>query len=317
MANGKDIRFKHSWWQVLRAVTRDIRDEVMCAIFSYGMEQTEPDELSDMAKGLFAQIRTDIDEHAAHEEEVREKRRNAGHLGAVKTNASRWGEDRQKSANVGKSRQMSANADENTQNGTFLSANADNSSANVGKSRQMSANADENTQNGTFLSANADNSSANVGKSRQMPIVSPDPSTMQNNIYNYIISRHDDGTRTHTYAMVVGWLTDDPEAIKLLFWRAGVTKDRSEEEQLQLMAEYVDAYYEQNEFATDWQQKGRRDTKSHFSSWVRVRYKKLTEDGTASKPTATGGRSRTTAGEAYDAIAVGIAIANAEDGTAE
>ena len=286
MANGKDIRFKHSWWQVLRAVTRDIRDEVMCAIFSYGMEQTEPDELSDMAKGLFAQIRTDIDEHAAHEEEVREKRRNAGHLGAVKTNASRWGEDRQKSANVG-------------------------------KSRQMSANADENTQNGTFLSANADNSSANVGKSRQMPIVSPDPSTMQNNIYNYIISRHDDGTRTHTYAMVVGWLTDDPEAIKLLFWRAGVTKDRSEEEQLQLMAEYVDAYYEQNEFATDWQQKGRRDTKSHFSSWVRVRYKKLTEDGTASKPTATGGRSRTTAGEAYDAIAVGIAIANAEDGTAE
>ena len=258
----------------------------MCAIFSYGMEQTEPDELSDMAKGLFAQIRTDIDEHAAHEEEVREKRRNAGHLGAVKTNASRWGEDRQKSANVG-------------------------------KSRQMSANADENTQNGTFLSANADNSSANVGKSRQMPIVSPDPSTMQNNIYNYIISRHDDGTRTHTYAMVVGWLTDDPEALKLLFWRAGVTKDRSEEEQLQLMAEYVDAYYEQNEFATDWQQKGRRDTKSHFASWVRVRYKKLTEDGTASKPTATGGRTRTTAGEAYDAIAVGIAIANAEDGTAE
>jgi len=286
MANGKDIRFKHSWWQVLRAVTRDIRDEVMCAIFSYGMEQTEPDELSDMAKGLFAQIRTDIDEHAAHEEEVREKRRNAGHLGAVKTNASRWGEDRQKSANVG-------------------------------KSRQMSANADENTQNSTFLSANADNSSANVGKSRQMPIVSPDPSTMQNNIYNYIISRHDDGTRTHTYAMVVGWLTDDPEAIRLLFWRAGVTKDRSEEEQLQLIAEYVDAYYEQNEFATDWQQKGRRDTKSHFASWVRVRYKKLTEDGTASKPTATGGRSRTTAGEAYDAIAVGIAIANAEDGAAE
>lgn len=286
MANGKDIRFKHSWWQVLRAVTRDIRDEVMCAIFSYGMEQTEPDELSDMAKGLFAQIRTDIDEHAAHEEEVREKRRNAGHLGAVKTNASRWGEDRQKSANVG-------------------------------KSRQMSANADENTQNGTFLSANADNSSANVGKSRQMPIVSPDPSTMQNNIYNYIISRHDDGTRTHTYAMVVGWLTDDPEVLKLLFWRAGVTKDRSEEEQLQLMAEYVDAYYEQNEFATDWQQKGRRDTKSHFASWVRVRYKKLTENGTESKPTATGGRTRTTAGEAYDAIAVGIAIANAEDGTTE
>jgi hypothetical protein len=286
MQKGKDIRFKHSWWQSLRLFTRDVRDEVFCAICEYGMEQKEPEELSDMARGIFSQIRIDIDERTAHEDQVRETRKRTGRLGAAKTNAIRWGESQQ-------------------------------TSANVGKSRQMSANADENTQNGTFLSANADNSSANVGKSRQMPIVSPDPSTMQNNIYNYIISRHDDGTRTHTYAMVVGWLTDDPEALKLLFWRAGVTKDRSEEEQLQLMAEYVDAYYEQNEFATDWQQKGRRDTKSHFASWVRVRYKKLTEDGTASKPTATGGRTRTTAGEAYDAIAVGIAIANAEDGTAE
>ena len=283
MRNDKDITFKQAWWLSLGAMTRDLRDEVLCAICSYAFDQQEPEFTNQLAQGIFVQIRADIDVEREHAEQVRESRRRSGSVGGQRSSEVRWGTSKQ-----------------SKQNKQMLTSQA---------------NAYENTQNDDNSSANANNCKQN----KQMLTTPPVPPTMQNNnnIYNYIISRHDDDTRTHTYAMVVGWLTDDPEAIKLLFWRAGVTKDRSEEEQLQLMAEYVDAYYEQNEFATDWQQKGRRDTKSHFASWVRVRYKKLTEDGTASKPTATGGRTRTTAGEAYDAIAVGIAIANAEDGATE
>ena len=106
MQKGKDIRFKHSWWQSLRLFTRDVRDEVFCAICEYGMEQKEPEELSDMARGIFSQIRIDIDERTAHEDQVRETRKRTGRLGAAKTNAIRWGESQQTSANVGKSRQM-------------------------------------------------------------------------------------------------------------------------------------------------------------------------------------------------------------------
>ncbi len=277
MKKGKDIRFKHAWWQSLRTFSREVRDEVFCAICEYGMEQTEPEQLSDMARGIFSQIRIDIDERTAHEEQVRETRKRTGHLGAVKTNAMRWGESQQKSANVGKSRQMSANAD-----GT--------------------------AQNDAELSANADNLSANVGKSRQMPIVSPDPSTMQNNIYNYIFS-HSHNACAQGFDTVLGWLVDDTERLKLEFYRLGLLTNTDNDECARVIAPYVDAFFEQNDYSADWERKGRRDTKAHFSSWVR-RHKNLEENGTT-RPTETG-RTRTTAGEAYDAIAVGIAIAEAE-----
>ena len=282
MQNGKDIRFKHSWWLVLSAFTRDIRDEVVCAICEYGMEQKEPENLSDTARGIFAQIRTDIDERAAHEDRVRETRKQAGHLGAMKTNAARWGDCQQKSANVGKSRQMSANADE--------SNNSD-----------------------PISSANADNLSANVGKSRQMPTVPPYPPTMQNNIYNYILT-HSHNAHAQGFEVVLGWLTDDIERLQLQFYRLGIITDQKDDEAAKVILPYVDAYFEQNDFAADWERKGRKDTKAHFASWVRT-HKNLDQDGTASKPTS--GRSRTTSGEAYDAIAVGIAIANAENGATE
>ena len=243
MQKGKDIRFKHSWWQSLRLFTRDVRDEVFCAICEYGMEQKEPEELSDMARGIFSQIRIDIDERTAHEDQVRETRKRTGRLGAAKTNAIRWGESQQ-------------------------------TSAKVSKSRQMSANADKTAENSEDLSANADNSSAKVGKSRQMPTISPDPSI--NNIYNYILSLTQ--TRTPAYEKVVSWITDDEEKLQMLFYRSGIITEALQGEELaKIAAPYIKAYFNAMEFATDWEIKGRRDTKAHFNNWLRTH--KVLNDG--------------------------------------
>ena len=276
MQKGKDIRFKHSWWQSLRLFTRDVRDEVFCAICEYGMEQKEPEELSDMALGIFSQIRIDIDERAAHEEQVRETRKRTGRLGAEKTNAMRWGEDRQISANVG-------------------------------KSRQMSANADKTAENSADLSANADDLSANVGKSRQMPTISPDPSI--NSIYNYILT-HSHNAHARGFEMVLGWLVDDTERLKLEFYRLQLITSTDDEECARVILPYIDAYFEQNDFSADWDRKGRKDTKAHFSNWVR-KHKTLEENGTTTE-TKPAGKQRTTARDAYNAALLGFSLADAE-----
>lgn len=173
-----------------------------------------------------------------------------------------------------------------------------------GENQQMSANADNNQQ----MSANADNGTP------------PAPPSMQiNNIYNYILTHHDDGADAHThtraYETVVGWLTDNEETLKMLFWRARVTVDKSESETLELIAQYIDEYFEQNEFSTDWERKGRTDTKKHFASWVR-KHKTLEDNVTASRP--NGSKPRTTAQDAYIAALRGISLADAErDGPAD
>lgn len=136
MQKGKDIRFKHSWWQSLRLFTRDVRDEVFCAICEYGMEQKEPEELSDMARGIFSQIRIDIDERTAHEDQVRETRKRTGRLGAAKTNAIRWGESQQASAKVGKCQQMPTKLLKIVQNCQQMPIIRRQKSAKVGKCRQ-------------------------------------------------------------------------------------------------------------------------------------------------------------------------------------
>ena len=287
MQKGKDIRFKHSWWQSLRLFTRDVRDEVFCAICEYGMEQKEPEELSDIARGIFSQIRIDIDERTAHEDQVRETRKRTGRLGAAKTNAIRWGESQQTSAKVGKCQQMSANADKTAENSAELSANADNSSAKVGKCQQMSANADKTAENSAELSANADNSSAKVGKCQQMSAISPDPSI--NNIYNYILSLTQ--TRTPAYEKVVSWLTDDEEKLQMLFYRSGIITEALQGEELaKIAAPYIEAYFNAMEFATDWEMKGRRDTKAHFNNWLRT-HKVLNDGKQESTVHANTGRS--------------------------
>ena len=234
MQKGKDIRFKHSWWQSLRLFTRDIRDEVFCAICEYGMEQKEPEELSDMALGIFSQIRIDIDERAAHEEQVRETRKRTGRLGAEKTNAMRWGEDRQKSAKVGKSRQMSANAD----------------------------------------------------------------------------NTHSHNAHARGFETVLGWLVDDTERLKLEFYRLQLIASTDDEECARVILPYIDAYFEQNDFSADWERKGRKDTKAHFSSWVR-KHKNLEENGTTTEAKPAG-KQRTTARDAYNAALLGISLADAE-----
>ena len=285
MQNNKYIRFNASWWHILRTCSDIVREEVVRAICVYVFDNQEPEFTNGLAAGIFVNIRIEIDAQLAHTERVREAHRRSASLGAQKTNAMRWGEIQQMSANVGKCQQMPTNADNLEQK---PSANADKKSANTDNNQQMSANADNGAP--------------------------PAPPTMQiNNIYNYILTHHDDGadahTHTHAYEMVVGWLTDNEETLKMLFWRARVTVDKSESETLELIAQYIDEYFEQNEFSTDWERKGRTDTKKHFASWVR-KHKTLEDNGTAIRP--SGGKPRTTAQDAYIAALRGISLADAE-----
>lgn len=264
MRNDKDITFKQAWWLSLGAMTRDLRDEVLCAICSYAFDQQEPEFTNQLAQGIFVQIRADIDVEREHAEQVRESRRRSGSVGGQRSSEVRWGTSKQSKQN-----------------------------------KQMLTS-----------QANADNCKQN----KQMLTTSPVPPTMQNNIYNYILT-HSRNAHAKGFAEVLGWLTDDTERLRLQFYRLGILTNQENEEAAELILPYVDAFFETTDFAADWERKGRQDTKAHFANWVRTH--KTLENGTASKPTATGGRTRTTAGEAYDAIAVGIAIANAEDGTAE
>ena len=274
MSNVKYIKFKASWWHILRTLSDELRDEVFRGICVYAFEGQEP-ELSGMAAGIFATIRVELDKDIAHDEQVRAARSKAGRVRAARTNEIRWG-----------SRQISSNDDKCHQ----MTTNDDNSSSYDDKTNKKQP----------LLSSNDD-------KCHQMTTTPPVPPTMQNNIYNYILT-HSHNAHAQGFEVVLGWLTDDTERLRLQFHRLGLLTNQDGDEAAAIIQPYVDAYFEANDFAADWERKGRRDTKAHFSSWVRT-HKNLEENGTT-RPTA--GKSRTTAGEAYDAIAVGIAIAEAD-----
>lgn len=281
MQNNKYIRFSASWWHILRTLSQEVREEVVRAICVYVFDGQEPEFTNGLAAGVFVNIRAEIDAQLAHAERVREAHRRSASLGAQKTNAMRWGENQQMSANVSKCQQMPTNADNLEQK---TSANADKKSANADNNQQMSANAD----NG----------------------IPPVPPSMQiNNIYNYILT-HSRNAHARGFETVLGWICDDADRLKLEFYRLNILQDATDENECaRVILPYVDAYFEQNDFSADWDRKGRRDTKAHFSSWVR-KHKTLEDNVTASRP--SGSKPRTTAQDAYIAALRGISLADAE-----
>lgn len=251
MQNDKDIRFKQAWWLSLSSMTSGMRDEIFCAICSYAFDQQEPEFTSELARGIFTQMRADIDIEREHAEQVRESRRQAGKIGGQRSSEVRWGTCKQ-------SKQMLTGK----------------------QNKQMLT---ENTENEAKPSANADT----CKQSKQMLTISPDPSI--NNIYNYILSLTQ--TRTPAYEKVVSWLTDDEEKLQMLFYRSGIITEALQGEELaKIAAPYIEAYFNAMEFATDWEMKGRRDTKAHFNNWLRT-HKVLNDGKQESTVHANTGRS--------------------------
>ena len=239
MQNRKYIRFNSTWWNLLRALSIDLRDEIFRAICSFAIDGQEP-ELSDMAAGMFASIRIELSEQIEHDDKVKAARSKAGRMRAAKTNEIRWG-SRQISSNDDTYRQMTTNDD------------------------KTSSNDDKNAENSAVLSSNDDTY-------RQMTTNPPAPPI----IYKYILSLTQ--TRTPAYEKVVSWITDDEEKLQMLFYRSGIITEALQGEELaKIAAPYIEAYFNAMEFATDWEMKGRRDTKAHFNNWLRTH--KVLNDG--------------------------------------
>ena len=272
MKNRKYIRFNSTWWNLMRALSIDLRDEIFRAICSFAIDGQEP-ELSDMAAGMFASIRIELSEQIEHDDQVKAARSKAGRMRAAKTNEIRWG-SRQISSNDDTYRQMTTNDD------------------------KKSSNDDKNAKNSSVLSSNDDTY-------RQMTTNPPAPP----NIYNYILT-HSHNAHARGFETVLGWLVDDTERLKLEFYRLQLIASTDDEECARVILPYIDAYFEQNDFSADWDQKGRKDTKAHFSSWVR-KHKNLEENGTKTEAKPTG-KQRTTALDAYNAALLGISLADAE-----
>lgn len=93
------------WWEAIKGLPTDLQLDAFTSICEYAFEGKEPE--NPIISAVTTLMRSAIDRDTAKWNDVREKRREAGRKGAIKTNAKRWGESNNpESANVGKSQQM-------------------------------------------------------------------------------------------------------------------------------------------------------------------------------------------------------------------
>lgn len=102
------------WWEAIKNLPPELRFDAFDAICAYAFEGKQPED--SIISAVTALMRSAIDRDKTKWEDVREKRRQAGRRGALKTNAMRWQQsepnnETAKSANADKNRQMPTNAE--------------------------------------------------------------------------------------------------------------------------------------------------------------------------------------------------------------
>lgn len=102
------------WWEAIKNLPPELRFEAFDAICAYAFEGEQPE--NPIISAVTALMRSAVDRDKTKWEDVREKRRQAGRRGALKTNAMRWQQpepnnETAKSANADKNRQMPTNAE--------------------------------------------------------------------------------------------------------------------------------------------------------------------------------------------------------------
>lgn len=96
------------WWEAIKSLPTNLQLEAWDAICAYAFEGKLTD--NPLISAVTALMRSAVDRDKAKWEDVREKRREAGRKGAIKTNAKRWGEsENPESANADQNLQMPTN----------------------------------------------------------------------------------------------------------------------------------------------------------------------------------------------------------------
>lgn len=105
------------WWEAIKKLpTAEMQLDALFAVLDYGFDGIETKD--EIISAITALMRSGLDRDKNKWEDIKEKRREAGRKGALKTNEKRWNNDSRqksaKSANAEQNQQMPTNVDNAT-----------------------------------------------------------------------------------------------------------------------------------------------------------------------------------------------------------